>query len=91
MPDSAYIQTVIPTGHGDSVDQPFRAIVTNDGWKYVCFGRQQWLMFNLNEDPYEQVNFAFNVAYGAKRKVLNERLAKWIADTDDAFVLPSYS
>ncbi len=91
MPDSAYIQTVIPTGHGDSVDQPFRVIVTNDGWKYVCFEHQQWLMFNLNEDPYEQVNLAFNVAYSARRKVLNERLAKWIADTDDAFVLPSYS
>lgn len=88
MPDSAFLQTVIPTGHGDSVCEPWRAVVTADGWKYVCFEGRQWLMFNLNEDPYEQVNLAFNSGYAAKRKILNERLAKWITDTDDSFVLP---
>ncbi len=34
-PDSAFIQSVIPTGHSDSVDRPWRAVVTRDGWKYV--------------------------------------------------------
>lgn len=87
-PDSAFIQSVIPTKHGDSVDEAWRAVVTLDGWKYVCFEGHAWLMFNLNEDPYEQVNLAFNSVYGAKRNELNERLAKWIADTGDSFVLP---
>lgn len=87
-PDSAFIQSVIPTKHGDSVDEAWRAVVTADGWKYVCFEGHAWLMYNLNEDPYEQVNLAFNSVYGTKRSELNERLVKWIADTGDSFVLP---
>jgi len=87
-PDSAYLQSVIPTMHGDSVSQAWRGIVTDDNWKYVVFEGQDWLMFDLNEDPYEQVNLAHNTGYAAQRKRLNDRLAKWIADTDDEFVLP---
>ncbi|MEK3890066.1 sulfatase family protein [Bacillus sp. FSL K6-3431] len=89
-PDSAFLQSVIPTGHGDSVDKPWRGIVTDDGWKYVCFEGVPWLMFNLNEDPFELVNLAHNTLFFEKRKQLNERLIKWIEDTGDAFLLPSY-
>ncbi|GIN71574.1 sulfatase [Bacillus sp. J14TS2] len=89
-PDSAYIQSVIPTGHGDSVDKPWRGIVTKDGWKYVCFEKITWLMFNLNEDPFEQVNLAHNTLYFKKRKELNDRLKLWIEDTEDVFILPIY-
>ena len=32
-PDSALLQLVIPTKHGDSVDRPWRGIVTRDRWK----------------------------------------------------------
>jgi arylsulfatase A-like enzyme len=88
IPDSAYIQSVIPTGHGDSVDRPWRGIVTNDGWKYVCLEHQPWLMFNLNEDPYEQVNMALNTGFNNKRKELHEKLKEWINNTDDTFILP---
>jgi len=87
-PDSAFIQSVIPTGHGDSVDRPWRAVVTRDGWKYVAFEGQPWLMFNLNEDPYELANLAHNTKFRAERKRLQDRLAQWIADTGDAFALP---
>lgn len=87
-PDSAYIQSVIPTGHGNSVDRPWRGVVTTDGWKYVALEHQPWLLFNLNEDPYEQVNLAHNSIYGGKRKQLNDRVRKWIADTGDAFAMP---
>ncbi len=87
-PDSAYIQSVIPTGHGDSVDKPWRGVVTRDGWKYVCFESVAWLMFDLNRDPYELVNVAHNPAYAGKRKSLNDRLKKWIEDTGDKFALP---
>jgi arylsulfatase A-like enzyme len=89
-PDSAYLQSVIPTGHGDSVDKPWRGIVTNDGWKYVCFEGIEWLMFNLNEDPYEQVNLAHNSLFAKKRKELNDRLLQWIEQTGDTFKLPAY-
>jgi arylsulfatase A-like enzyme len=87
-PDSAFIQLVVPTGHGHSINRPWRGVVTRDGWKYVCLEHQPWLMFNLNEDPYEQANLAFNNAFGAHRKRLHDRLAAWIADTGDTFALP---
>ena len=88
IPDSAFLQSVIPTGHGDSVDRPWRGIVTRDGWKYVVLEGQPWLMFNLNEDPYELVNLAHNTKFRAERRRLQQRLAEWIAETGDAFDLP---
>lgn len=87
-PDSAYLQSVVPTGHGDSVDKPWRGIVTRDGWKYVCFDGVSFMMHNLNEDPYEQANLAHNVKYRKERKALIGRLRQWIHDTGDKFNVP---
>ena len=87
-PDSAFLQSVIPTKHGDSVDRPWRGIVTRDGWKYACLEGQPWLLFNLNEDPYEQVNLALNTKFGRPRKKLQDRLAGWIEKTGDKFEMP---
>ncbi len=87
-PDSAFLQSVIPTGHGDSVDQPWRGVVTTDNWKYVALPGVPWLLFNLEEDPYEQVNVAHNSRYREVRRRLNDRLREWIADTGDEFLLP---
>lgn len=87
-PDSAYLQLVVPTGHADSVDRPWRGLVTRDGWKYVCLEGQPWLLFNLNEDPYELANHAHNSRYAAQRARLQERLAQWMRDTGDSFALP---
>jgi arylsulfatase A-like enzyme len=91
LPDSAYMQLVKPTKHGNSTDRPWRGIVTTDGWKYVCLEHQPWLMFNLNEDPYEQANLAHNTMYAGKRSELQNRLQRWIDDTDDNFPLPDLS
>lgn len=88
VPDSAFLQCVIPTGHGDSVDRPWRGIVTVDGWKYVVLEGQPWLMFNLNEDPYELANLAHNTRYRVERARLHERLRAWIEGTGDQFALP---
>jgi arylsulfatase A-like enzyme len=87
-PDSAYLQSVIPTGHGDSIDKPWRGLVTRDGWKYVCLPGQSWLLFNLNEDPYERANLAHNSAFKGQRARLLERLRQWIQSTHDEFILP---
>ncbi len=86
-PDSVYLQSVIPTDHRFSIDRPWRGIITDDGWKYVVLEHQLWLMFNLNEDPYEQVNLVFNLEYRDKREQLHDRLKQWIKDTDDEFPL----
>ena len=88
-PDSAYLQAVIPTGHGDSVDRPWRGVVTDDGWKYVALEGQPWMLYNLNEDPYELANHALNSKYGGHRKRLQDRLGQWISDTGDVFDLPA--
>ena len=88
-PDSAYLESVIPTGHADSVDKPWRGLVTRDGWKYVCFDGISFLMFNLNEDPYEQVNLAHNVRFRQERKKLTDRLKQWVSDTGDKFNVPA--
>lgn len=86
-PDSAYLQNVIPTGHANSINTPYRGLVTKEGWKLVSFENQPWLLFNLNEDPYEQRNLAFNNQYAAERKKLTARLRQWVADTGDKFSL----
>lgn len=87
-PESAYLQCVVPTGHLDSVNKPWRGVVTRDGWKYVCLEGMPWLMFNLNDDPYEQMNLAFNNRYAAERKRLNDLLKDWAGKTDDSFPVP---
>jgi arylsulfatase A-like enzyme len=88
VPESAYLQLVRPTGHPDSIDRPWRGLVTRDRWKYVCLEGQPLAMFNLNEDPYEQANLAFNTAFRRPRQRLQEMLADWIARTADRFTLP---
>lgn len=87
-PDSAFIQGVHSLRHPNSIDKEWRGIVTRDGWKYVAFENLEWLLYNLNEDPYEQVNLAHNVTYVEKKEELNARLQKWIDDTGDVFELP---
>jgi arylsulfatase A-like enzyme len=88
-PDSAFCQLVVPTGHAYSVDRPWRAVVTRDGWKYAVVEHQPMWMFNLNDDPYEQANLAFNKAFRVQRKRLHERLVAWMDQTGDKdFVMP---
>jgi arylsulfatase A-like enzyme len=88
-PDSVYLEQVVPApGHYDTINTPYRGLVTRDGWKYVCFEHQTWLMFNLIEDPYEQVNVAFNPMYQNERNKLIARLKQWVADTGDTFNVP---
>ncbi len=89
-PGSAYLQSVVPTGHGPSVDLPWRGVVTADGWKYAAFEHQPYLMFNLNDDPYEQLNLAHHAHARAHRKRLNDLTADWIERTGDTFALPSF-
>lgn len=87
-PDSAYLQLVVPTRHPDSVDRPWRGVITRDGWKYVVLEGQPMMLYNLNEDPYEFVNMAYNPVFAAQRRRLQDRLAGWINDTGDQFLLP---
>lgn len=89
-PEEAYLQCVVPTQHGDSIDLPWRGIVTRDGWKYVALEGQPLYLFNLNEDPYELHNMAHHAQAKDKRRELNERLRAKIAEADDTFTLPEF-
>jgi arylsulfatase A-like enzyme len=86
--DSGYLQGVVPTLHSYSIDRPWRGVVTRDGWKYTCLEGQPWMLFNLNEDPYEQANLAHNSKYWPERRRLQAELARWIESTGDSFKLP---
>jgi hypothetical protein len=46
------------------------------------------MLFNLNEDPYELANQAYNPVFRSERRKLQDRLADWIHDTQDQFPLP---
>ena len=87
-PDSAFLGAVDSRGGNQNLNKPYRAIVTADGWKYACFEGQSWLLFDLNEDPYELANLAHDGQYKAERRKLIARLKQWIADTGDKFPLP---
>lgn len=87
-PDSAYLQIIGPTAFRFSVDRPWRGVVTRDGWKYVVLEGQPWMLFNLNEDPYELVNLAHTRGSADRRRQLHAELAAWIERTGDSFRLP---
>lgn len=87
-PDSAFLQAIDVGGGNENLNKPYRGLVTKDGWKYTCFENTSWLMFNLNEDPYELANLAHNNLYRAERKKLTKRLRQWVADTKDKFPVP---
>ncbi|MFP3938357.1 MAG: sulfatase [Phycisphaerae bacterium] len=87
-PDSAYLQHCVRKMHPGCMDRTWRGIVTRDGWKYVVSDGFPYLMFNLNEDPYELNNLALDAAYREKRQDLQARLARWMDETQDPYPLP---
>lgn len=89
FPQSAYLSLPKSTGNSDSIDRPWRGIVTLDGWKYAVLEGQPWLMFDLKEDPFEMANLAFNPKFSAQRKLLHTELRNWMISTGDEFVLPT--
>jgi len=85
-PEAALLQSVIPTGHGPSVDFPWRGIVTREGWKYVCLEHgAPYLMFDLETDPYEQRNLAHHAHARTMRRALHERTAALLRAVGDDF------
>ncbi len=83
-PESAYLQLIGDRESGYA----WRCVVTRDGWKYACVGGGEWLLINLNDDPYEQNNLAFHTGYRAKREEMKVLLRQWIEKTGDAFPVP---
>lgn len=87
-PDSAYLQQIPRKMHAHSVNRAWRGVVMRDGWKYVCTPGNDWLLFHTAEDPYEQANHVYDVAFQHQKERCHQRLARWIEETGDTFVLP---
>ena len=83
-PDSAYLELIGDRESGYA----WRCVVTADGWKYACVKGSEWLLFNLNHDPFEQNNLAFHTGYRQKRSELNGLLRSWAEKTGDHFEFP---
>ena len=87
-PKSAYLQQVVRKKHAGGFDRTWRGIVTPDGWKYVITENCPVMMHDLNEDPYELDNRAFDPAYIKKREELQGMLEEWIKKTGDDYPVP---
>jgi len=79
---------VIPAPFPFCIDRPYRGVATRDGWKYACTEEGDWLLFDLNEDPYEECNLAFDLKAREKRESLRRMTADWAVRTGDAFRPP---
>jgi len=87
-PDSAYLQQIPHKLQSHTVNRPWRGVVTQDGWKYVCTPENDWLLFDNNEDPYEIANLCYNVNHQEQKERLHGLLEGWIHRTGDEFPLP---
>lgn len=87
-PESAFLQQIPRKFHPHSVNKAWRGLVTRDGWKYVCQPGHDWLLHNLNDDPFELANLAHDQAFAPQRERCHRLLDKWIQETEDDFALP---
>lgn len=87
-PDSAFLQQIPRKFHPHSVNQAWRGVVMEDGWKYVCMPGRDWLLFDTREDPYEMANLCFDTVYQEEKERCHARLKQWIVSTGDCFDLP---
>lgn len=87
LPDSAFLQHVYRKRF-ECLNRTWRGIRTTDGWKYIVLEGQPFALFNLNEDPYELNNLAFNDGFNAERESLQKQLEEWLTRTGDTFHLP---
>ncbi|MFP4355779.1 MAG: sulfatase, partial [Phycisphaerae bacterium] len=87
-PDSAYLQHVVRKHHTGGMDCTWRGLVTRDNWKYVVTENSPLGLYDLNEDPYELNNLAWDPAFKQRRSDLRDRLTDWIGETDDDYPLP---
>ena len=90
-PESVYMQQIPRKYHRHSVNKAWRGVVTRDGWKYVCFPDHDWLLFNLNDDPYEMANLCHDTVFQKQKEKYHSMLEQWIKKTEDNFSLPDIS
>lgn len=88
-PQSALLQQIPRKYHHHSVNRAWRAVVTRDNWKYVCTPHNDWLLHDLNHDPFELANLCYDTAFQERKEHLHAELARLLQETADDFPLPS--
>lgn len=71
-----------------SVNRAWRAVVTRDGWRYACTPGNDWLLFNLKEDPFEMNNLCYNTIFQKDKERLHAELVRLLEETGDEFDMP---
>jgi len=81
IPDCALLQAIEPREESPA----YRGIVTRDGWKFCRTPEGPWLLFDLNDDPFEMNNLARTPRAHKHLQWLDGRLNAKLEETGDAF------
>jgi arylsulfatase A-like enzyme len=87
-PASSYLQKTLAQSHQSGIVESWRCLRRNDGWKLTCCEGTPLMLFNLCEDPLEQVNLAFQAEGRAKVRELLGEMRAWANELGDPFRFP---
>ncbi len=82
-PDSAFFQIFGPY-RGDGTEDGWRGVRTNR-YMYARFQSRPWVLYDLDQDPYEMSNLIDDPAASAILKDLDHKLHGWMRRTDDSW------
>ncbi len=86
-PDSAFFQIFVPFA-GDGTPRPWRGVRT-DSVMYARTEAGPWMLYDLEDDPYEMKNLADDPAHAALRDRMEAKLAAWMKRTGDSWAFDS--
>ena len=82
-PDSAFFQIFGPY-RGDGTEDAWRGVRTRR-YMYARFESKPWVLYDLENDPYEMRNIADNPASQPILRDMERRLAAWMSRTGDSW------
>ncbi len=82
-PESAYFEIFGPYRSG-GVTEGWRGVRT-ERYMYARHKEEPWVLYDLQQDPYELKNLADDPAAGAVRDAMEQRLARWMKKTGDSW------
>jgi arylsulfatase A-like enzyme len=82
-PDSAFFQIFVPFA-GDGTSHPWRGVRT-DRFMYARTMADPWVLYDLEDDPYEMRNLAHDPTHARLRKRMEAKLAAWMDRTGDSW------
>jgi arylsulfatase A-like enzyme len=82
-PVSAFFQIFVPFA-GDVTPRPWRGVRTHR-YMYARTQAGPWLLYDLQEDPFELRNLVNDAAHDSVRKTMDARLTVWMSRTGDTW------